>query len=195
MCTARPGNSRAAAPADKIDKAVNVSVMEELNTDVRGNKHLRRSRNRPCDSTLDSGVRFGAPCGAVERSFGEALCIQISWDARQVSYEYAGQSGGCWRSANFFAQRGHQSRRHPGIRQSHKTCRRNATLVVGPSPLSGAAHDSTLHSLARKSDIISPDLSIVRRFEPTGLLRAVSPGKNTEHKALDVTRCYPHLPS
>ena len=183
MARNAPGVVRAATPADEMDKTVNVSVMEGLNAGVRGNKHLRRNRNRHCDSEHNNGVRLGTPAGAVGRSFGEALCIQISWDPRQVSYEYAGQSGGCWRSANFFAQRGHQSRRHPGIRQSHKTCRRNATLVVGPSPLSGAAQDSTLHSLARKSDIISPDLSIVRRFEPTGLLRAVSPGKirNTRH--------------
>src|SRR5438309_8700816 len=46
----RSGALRAATPADEMDKTVNVSVMEGLNTDVRGNEHLRGNRNRACDS-------------------------------------------------------------------------------------------------------------------------------------------------
>src|SRR5439155_5429938 len=72
-----PGVVRAATPADEMDKTVNVSVMEGLNTGVRGNKHLRRNRNRRCDSEHNHGVRLGTPAGAVGRSLGEALCIQL----------------------------------------------------------------------------------------------------------------------
>jgi len=74
-----PGVVRAATPADEMDKTVNVSVMEGLNAGVRGNKHLRRNRNRHCDSEHNNGVRLGTPAGAVGRSFGEALCIQLFW--------------------------------------------------------------------------------------------------------------------
>jgi len=89
-----PGVVRAATPADEMDKTVNVSVMEGLNTGVRG-KRLRGCRNRHCGSERNHGVRLGTPAGAVGRSFGEALCIQLFWDARRVGYEYAGQSAGC----------------------------------------------------------------------------------------------------
>jgi len=77
-----PGLVRAATPADEMDKTVNVSVMEGLNTGVRGNKHLPRNRNRHCDCEHNNGVRLGTPAGAVGRSFGEALCIQLFWVAR-----------------------------------------------------------------------------------------------------------------
>jgi len=94
-----------------MDKTVNVSVMEGLNTDVRGNEHLRGNRNRACDSEHNHGVRFGAHAGAAGRSFSEALCIQIFGDPRRISYEVRRpERGMCrayalfgWRSANFFA--------------------------------------------------------------------------------------------
>ena len=61
---------RAATPADEMDKTVNVSVMEVLITDVRGN-----NRNRHCDCEHNNGVRFGVHAGAAGRLFGEASCI------------------------------------------------------------------------------------------------------------------------
>ena len=79
MARNAPGVVRAATPADEMDKTVNVSVMEGLNTDVRGNEHLRRNRNRHCDPEHNDSVRLGTPAGAVGRSFGEALCIQLFW--------------------------------------------------------------------------------------------------------------------
>jgi hypothetical protein len=102
---------RAATSADEMDKTVNVSVMEGLNTDVRRNKYLRRSRNRHSDCGRNNGVRFGAHAGVGGRSFGEALCIQIFGDPRQSSYEVRRpERGMCrafvlygWRSANFVA--------------------------------------------------------------------------------------------
>jgi len=57
-----------------MDKTVNVSVMEGLNTGGR-RKHLRGNRNRHCDSEHNNGVRFGAHAGAAGRLFGEASCI------------------------------------------------------------------------------------------------------------------------
>jgi len=65
-----PGLVRAATPADEMDRTVNVSVMEGLNADVRGN-----NRNRHCDCEHNNGARFGAHAGAAGRSFGEASCI------------------------------------------------------------------------------------------------------------------------
>ena len=113
MARNAPGVVRAATPADEMDKTVNVSVMEGLITDVRGNKHLRSNRNRHCDSEHNNGVMLGTPAGAVGRSFGEALCIQLFVDARRVSCEVRRpERGMCrayalfgWRSANFLGQR------------------------------------------------------------------------------------------
>lgn len=89
MARNAPGVVRAATPADELDKTLNVSVMEGLNTGVRGN-----NRNRHCDCEHNNGVGFGADAGAAGRSFGEALCIQLFWDARRVGYEYAGPERG-----------------------------------------------------------------------------------------------------
>ena len=58
MARNAPGVVRAATPADEMDKTVNVSVMEGLNTGEHNN-----------------GVRFGAHAGAAGRLFGEASCI------------------------------------------------------------------------------------------------------------------------
>ena len=74
MARNAPGVVRAATPADEMDKTVNVSVMEGLNTGGR-RKHLRGNRNRHCDSEHNNGVRFGAHAGAAGRLFGEASCI------------------------------------------------------------------------------------------------------------------------
>jgi hypothetical protein len=76
-----PGVVRAATPADEMDKTVNVSVMEGLNTGVRGN-----NRNRHCDSEHNNGVRLDTPAGAVGRSFCEALCIQLFGGPRQTGW-------------------------------------------------------------------------------------------------------------
>ena len=111
MARNAPGVVRAATPADEMDKTVNVSVMEGLNAGVRGNKHLRRNRNRHCDSEHNNGVRLGTPAGAVGRSFGEALFMQLFGDARQISYEVRRPERGiagltpcvAGASANFFA--------------------------------------------------------------------------------------------
>ena len=138
MARNAPGVVRAATPADEMDKTVNVSVMEGLNAGVRGNKHLRRNRNRHCDSEHNNGVRLGTPAGAVGRSFGEALFMQLFGDARQISYEVRRPERGIAGLTPCVAggrrtsspKRGYQSSRHLGIGQSRKGCRRNATLVV-----------------------------------------------------------------
>jgi hypothetical protein len=64
-----------------MDTTVNV-LMEGLNTDARGN-----NRNRHGDSEHNNGVRLGTPAGAGGRSFGEALCILVFGDPRQIRYE------------------------------------------------------------------------------------------------------------
>ena len=79
MARNAPGVVRAATPADEMGRTVNVSVMEGLNADVRRNEHLRGNNNHHCGCGHNNRARLGTPAGAVGRSFGEALRIQLFW--------------------------------------------------------------------------------------------------------------------
>ena len=135
-----PGLVRAATPADEMDKTVNVSVMEGLNTGVRGNKHLPRNRNRHCDSEHNNGVRLGTPAGAVGRSFGEALCIQLFGTRDGVGSEVRRPEWGMYRAYALYGWRRRTSLANANVQEQAiaqrisgqflKRCRATTALVV-----------------------------------------------------------------